>query len=202
MDFGQLSPEAKSRARQVWIDDNPEYPYDEWWSFNDTVRIAEILGIEIHTQAWKNTHGHVGHDPKIFFQLRTQGSGASFQGVYRCAPDCLSKIKEHAPLDQALHRIAERLIALQMTCKLTRNDTLAVTITTSSRLYRIDIVPRFEDSDDEVSEEDEGELREIFQAFADWIYDDLQAQYDYHFKDERINEELSEMQFDADGHPA
>ena len=92
--FNELSPEAQEKA----LDDN-RYSntecYDWWEGVYDIAEIAaEILGIEL---------GSKNGDVSIFFNgFYTQGSGSSFEGVYRYAKGCLKKIKKEFPEDETL----------------------------------------------------------------------------------------------------
>jgi hypothetical protein len=95
-----------------------------------------------------------------------------------------------------------------MRAKLERNEQISANIKTSSSRYCHSGVMTVEiasadaqgESDDEWnSEHDEQEMLEIFRAFADWMYKQLEEQHDFLHSDEHIDECLADESFDEDG---
>lgn len=173
----------------------------EWWDFvyEDFRRICNILGIELD------------RDEPSFSGFWSQGDGASWTGRYRAQGLDLSvpsgvlptydlapaKMREHAPEDEELHRIADEL------CLLARiyGTTYAVVRRHDSRYVHSSTmcVSEWEYYDDEidVNEVDplvldhiEEALLRAFQALADWLYGALEEEYDYLTSDEAVIETL------------
>jgi hypothetical protein len=96
--FDELSDEAKEKAREWWREGGLDY---EWYDCveSDFKEIGKILGIDV---------------TKIFFTgFSSQGDGACFEGYYEYAKGSVKKLKEYAPQDTELHRIAEELAQAQ-----------------------------------------------------------------------------------------
>jgi hypothetical protein len=171
----------------------------EWWDFvyEDFRQICTILGIELDAQ-----------EPS-FSGFWSQGDGASWTGCYRAqglyypgleplytydwAP---AKIRKHAPQDEELHRIADEL------CLLARihGPTYAVVRRHNSRYVHSSTmcVSEWEyyderdmnDVDEKIIDHIEEALLHAFQALADWLYETLEAEYDYLTSDEAVIDTL------------
>lgn len=205
MKFKRLSRVTKQRARQAWIDDQGhDYPYDDWWTFDNFERIAELLGV---------TFDRRGKEPAIYFSgFWSQGDGASFAGRYDCVPDASKLIRDYAPLDPVLHALADRLTALQMRVKMEHGAMLQCSIGTSNSHYSHSgcmstsdtQLDSYEDGDyanTQQNQEDDLELQSIMRAFADWMYRQLEDQYNWYFSDEYVDEQImnEDLNFNQDG---
>lgn len=192
MNFDQLDEAGKNYARQQYVE-QPGYPFEEWWAFDDFVECARLLGIQI--------------DPKDihFSGFWSQGDGASFTGTYKCEPQAVELIAAHAPLDETLKSLAARLTALQTGVALSFGGTLVARIVQSSSMYCHSntmqcSVWRMKDNEFwDALEHEEKELTDILRRFADWIYKDLEQQYDSYFENDYIDQCLEDMSFHADG---
>lgn len=75
-------------------------------SFNgegDSGQICAIIGVDVATVSRRSAGPSSVYDACIYFRgFSSQGDGASFEGVYK-----------YAPQDEALHAIADQLTALQ-----------------------------------------------------------------------------------------
>ena len=206
--FDELTDDAKKTARQEWVDQNRDYPYEDWWQFDDFVTCASLLGIEIDCEDRTNpysVHNIKWAKPKIYFSgFSSQGDGASFVGHYRSKPDALAAIIAHAPTDETLRDFAERLTALQVTAMLEFSDQIEAEITKSSSNYSHSMtmhvnVLAVERPDSEIADHEIKELTDILRSFADWMYGELEAQYHWHFSDECLDGELQDGEFAIDG---
>ena len=205
-EFSELSDTAKKRARQDYVD-QPGYPHDNWWTFYDFIECAKCLGIEIGERTFPTRGGKTGSEPSIYFSgFSSQGGGASFEGRYDCKPDAVEFIKKHAPLDEELHRIAEALTALQVRAKFEYGAAISASVTTSRSNYchsnTMDADVTYVDTDDEAPDVEEDVCKEVTQLmrdFADWMYKELEAQHDWYFSDECVDECLADEDFDEDG---
>jgi hypothetical protein len=189
-DFAALSTQAKEVARQEYRESTAQD--NDWYDFvfEDAVRMAALLGIEIDTHS-------------IFFSgFSSQGDGASFKGSYSYAQDMLKDILREAPQDTALHRLAERLVVLQVSVYLEHGQRLSATISVSGRSYHsrtMTVDETFDDEDLDPTPEQAKELTDILRDYADWIYGQLRQEDDYLNSDEAIDEQLADQNFDECG---
>lgn len=182
MKFHKLSAARKKAARQAFIDDNPQYPYDNWWIFDDFIEVARILGISVDEKAiW-------------FSGFWSQGDGASFNGHYAGAPDAVKEIKEYAPQDTKLHAIAEELTAVQVLSVLETGERLSAKVHTQSSSYSHSGCMQLRDC--EISAEFAVRIIDTLRSLADWLYAQLEQQYNYCFSDECLDNFL----YDEDIH--
>ena len=171
--------------------------HDDWYDgvYEDFKMICEILGIDLDEQ-----------EPS-FSGFCSQGDGASWTGQYRAqsgwspavptydlAP---AKMREHAPQDEELHRIADEL------CLLARiyGPVYAVVGRSGghyvhSNMMCLDQWSYFDedvDQDDvaeEILELIETTLKDLFVDLADWLYKSLEGEYDDLRSDDAVKESL------------
>lgn len=202
--FDELSDEAKEAARDWWRECENEDPSftGSLESGGDTEECASRLGIEFADRPYKTMGGKDRTEPAIFWSgFSSQGDGASFDGFYRYKAGGAKAIRQHAPEDKTLHRIADDLQAvqkrhgyrLQATCKVSGAHYV------HSGCMDVDVFDsrdRYRDLGD-----DEKIVRDAMREFADWIYAQLQAEYEYAMSDEAVDEniEANEYTFDANG---
>ena len=191
-EFDELNDKAKEKARDWWREHIFTEDHDWELVYEDAVACAKILGIKIGTKAIRMMNGKDCQEPSIFFSgFSSQGDGASFEGWYEHAPDAPQKIREHAPQDNCLHGIADELEALQ---KKNANCVRANIKTrgNSCASYSMDMDMNFMENDEGVEQSDdaEKELTRLMRDFADWIYGQLQREYEYQNEDETIDENI------------
>lgn len=155
----------------------------------DATRMGAVLGIDTDKFSWSG------------FWL--QGDGASFVGSYRYAKGSARRIREEAPQDKELHRIADALQAAQrshfyrLQAGVTRSGlsnhyshsgTMSVEVTDCENEYR----------DVGAAEEN---VRACLRDFADWVYRSLETEWDYQNADEQTAETIraNEYEFTAEG---
>ncbi len=66
-EYDELSDEAKEKARDKWREGEWESG-DTYWSectIEEAVEQAKLMGIEIDTRSWTNSHGFKGSEPLI-----------------------------------------------------------------------------------------------------------------------------------------
>ena len=190
--YDELSDAAKETARDEYRSTALDY---EWYDsvYDDADQIAKILGIEIDRRG--------KHTPAIYFSgFWSQGDGACFEGSYAYAKGAHKRIREYAPLDNELHRIADKLYALQR-----RNFfQLSANVTHSGRYCHEFCTSIFVNRDGCPIDADTAEdLADILRDFMRWIYRQLEAEFDFLTSDEQIEESIraNEYLFDEDGHP-
>lgn len=203
LSFGKLSEKAQQRA----IDDARYSEVDsgyDWWDnvFEDAVRMAALLGIEIDQRDGEH-RSHAG--PKIYFSgFCDQGDGACFQGTYRPKSDAFAAVKAECN-DETLIDLAKRLTTLYVESTLHHEVKLCyVTVSTYGRYSHSNTMSATYEYDADVVEADsafEDDLLACLREFADWIYEQLEAEFDYLTSDEVVRERLTanEYVFDEDG---
>lgn len=192
--FDELSDEAKERARE-WYREGA-FDYDWWeWTYDDAARMGAILGIDILQKPVKLMNGKTRMDPAIWFSgFYHQGSGSAFDGRYSYAKGSVAKIKQEAPEDKDLHRIALALQKAQA-----RVFYQASAVASNSRDTWLNVEVDFGDRmcDDVAADAIIDALRD----FNSWIYRRLQEEYEYQSADEQVDESIriNEYDFTEDG---
>lgn len=195
--FSALSKKAQQHAL-----DKARYrdvEFDDWWGsvYEDAARMAALLGIDIDT--FDKNSGRSG--PTIYFTgFCSQGDGASFVGWYRPKADALTAIKAETD-DKTLINIAERLTVLNVTLALWPEfERLQAKVTTSghySHSRTMNITVEYEPCDVNMPDvfpgiSVEDELTACMREFADWIYNQLEAEHDYLTSDKTVQERLTD----------
>lgn len=194
--YTEMCDGAKDKAREWYrgLIETNEYSDSvyEW-----ATEVAEIIGIELDTR--KNSK-----KPTIWFSgFCSQGDGASFEGSYTYAKDSKKRIRESAPNEPELHRIVDSLQAIQkkyfygITAKMSHHGRYYHSGCMSANVEHdgaaigrgVD-VSAFED-----------EITQLMRDFADWIYKQLETEYEYQTSDDTIAEniEVNGYEFDENG---
>ena len=112
-EFHEISDAAKDKARAWFREGVGDFDWHDF-IFDDFQAICRILGIELRTRPVRLMGGGTRQEPCIWFSgFCTQGDGACFEGWYRYENGSGRRIREHAPQDTELHRIAVRLFEIQ-----------------------------------------------------------------------------------------
>lgn len=180
--YSELSEEAKEKARNWYKEGATDYDWHEF-IFDDEKEAGKILGINID---------------KIYFSgFSCQGDGACFEGSYGYAKQAVKNIKGYAPQDTELHSIAKELQDIQRkqfyklyaTCKhrghYYHSDCMSVDVENYDDPYK-----------DIGSAEDE--IRDVLRSFADWIYNQLETEYNCLMSDEQIEEAIKANGYEFD----
>jgi len=191
--FDELSDSAKEKARQWWRDCESQ----EFGSFGDLTESAEtaakLLGIEF---GWHDVPLHGGgrrSEPNIYWQLHTQGSGASFEGRYSYSVGSAKNIRSEFG-DETLHKIADDLVALQKKY----GYKLSATIAANGRdvhkyAMSLDCVKR---NGHVCATDDDDALLELMRDFADWIYKGIDDEWTYRMSDENVDDAIRANEYD------
>lgn len=201
--FAELSPEAQQHALEEQSRFESEI-FDPEFVYEDAATIADLFGLDIRqTRHTKNDKSMPYYTPTIYYSgFWSQGDGACFEGTYSYKPGALKAVKDHAPLDQELHRIVEALQAIQK-----KNFyQLSARCKHSGHYYHsgcmsVDVDRRDEK---EMAQDAEETVKECLRDFADWIYRSLEAEYDYVTSEEACREsiEANEYEFTEKGERA
>ena len=184
-------PEGAKDSARAWY---REGGFDHDWYdavYEDFQRIAELLGIRLKTRTTRLVGGRTREDPCIWFSgFWSQGDGACWEGTYSYRKSAAAELRAYAPQDKTLHRIAETLQATQ------RQNfyQLRAEVTHRGNYYHaysmiIDVT-----RDSPVAQEIIGDAEAVvigaLRDLADWLYRQLELEYDYLTSDEAVDETL------------
>jgi hypothetical protein len=204
--FDELNDKAKDRARDWWREASA---YDNFFAeqvIEDAAKIAEILGIEFRSRAVPLMNGKTRNEPAVYFRgFSSQGDGACFEGSYSYKRGSKKAIRECAPQDNELHAIADALNEAQ------RGVFYSATATARhsgsychSGCMSVNVdVPEGKGSE-AAAINAQSMIEQCLRDFADWIYKQLEWEYDYQNGNEAIDEIIraNEYEFTEDGERA
>lgn len=183
--FDELDEAAKEKAREWFREGNLDY---DWWDFTyeDAKTIGKLMGIDITT---------------IYFSgFWSQGDGACFVGNYKYQTGSVKAVKDYAPQDQELHRIATGLRDAQ------RRSFYRLWAACSHSVHYYHegcMKVHVEDNDRpyDTSEDAQEAITELLRDFARWIYRRLEEEYEWLQADEQVDESIrvNEYEFEEDG---
>lgn len=182
LSFEQLSSRAKDNAVEqfssFWSEGN-------WYEtvFEDAKQIGALMGIEI--------------DRIGFSGFSCQGDGAHFEGSFSYEKNALKNVKQYAPLDKDLHSIVEDYTAIQrkvfykLVGKVVHSGHYEHSGCTNISVEHADDYYRDIGSLDQ-------EMTEVLRRFMDWIYKELEADYEASTSEEAASEYYNDMSFTFD----
>jgi hypothetical protein len=188
--LGELSDAAKetarARYRRVGFD-------DDWFEFvyDDFERVCAILGVDLKTVPVRLYGGGERQKPCIWFSgFWSQGDGACFEGRYHYATGASRAIRDYAPKDGELHRIADAMQAIQH-----RNFyQLQATVTHRDRYcheYSMAIaVERDSPAWQDMTADAEEVVIETLRDLARWLYRQLEREYEHLTSAEAVDEAI------------
>lgn len=193
--FEELSECAKERARD-WYRSCMDCSTDLDFTIDDADTIASILGIDIRRTRWTNAYGNSGETIGMYYDLN-RGSAVSFDGCYSYAKGARKAIRDYAPQDTTLHRIADDLQAIQRKYFYGLNAEISTTRDNDGINFAADCT----DYNKNVWDCDAQELEDCITSFAVWIHTQLVREWEYQNRDEQVDESIvaNEYTFDEDG---
>lgn len=199
--LNELSGAAAEHARDWYRRSAPDDGWQEF-VFDDFVQICAILGLDLATHPVQLYGGGTRQAPRIWYSgFCSQGDGACFEGRYNYAAGASRTIREHAPQDAELHRIAEALTNIQR-----RNFyELNATIRHEGRYYHeytmAIAVERGSPTMQEMTDDAEEQVIEILRDLARWLYRQLEQEYWYQLSDAVVEEAIlaNDYSFTEDG---
>lgn len=193
--LSELTDAAKEAARE-WYRTNVACE-GQWYEsvYEDAASVADILGIDLRTRKVAFRNGETRYDGIniMFSGFSCQGDGAQFVGSYCYAKGASKEIREYAPQDEELHRIADELQAIQRK----HFYRIAATVQHSghySHEYCTDIDVNLGDYK-YPSLDVQKEVAETLRSFMRWIYRSLEKEYDWKRSDEVVDEEIEANDF-------
>ena len=188
--FDELDPGAKDRARAWYREGGFDH---DWYDavYEDFQRITEILGIRLKTRTICLVGGQTRADPSIWFTgFWSQGDGAAWEGWYSYRKSAAADLRAYAPQDKTLHRIAETLQAAQ------RQNFYQLRAEVTQRgncyhAYSMAIeVTRDSPGSQEIAGNAEARIIDTLRNLANWLYRQLEQEYDHLTSDESVDEML------------
>ncbi len=197
--FDELSDRAKEKARDWYIEGIESQDVAEY-VLEDAATICDLLGIDLSTRTVTLMDKSTRQEPQIYWSgFSSQGDGACFAGRYSYTKGSVKAIKDHAPKDNELHRIATELQSVQRQHFYKLSASLRHTGHYShSHSVSIDVDT---DGTRPVTSDDEDTVKEALRDLMDWIYRQLQTEYEYQTSDAQVTEAIigNEYEFDEDG---
>jgi hypothetical protein len=192
--YSELSDAAQRAAREHVSAMNGR-DWDGTDLYDDFEAVAERLGITFKTRVRDCQANRPGGaraskpitDPCIWYSgFSSQGDGACFEGRYAYLVDAPAKVRAYASTDATLHAIVDGLAELQVKY----DNTLSATVDHSGHYYhkystRIEWLAQTADGNDDrdVDADDQTTATELLRDFMQWMYDQLEAAYDYQTSD-------------------
>jgi hypothetical protein len=183
----ELSDDAKDKAR-AWF---RETIHDDWWDsvYDDFERICPILGVTLAMTTLRLMGGGTRQKPCIWFSgFWSQGDGACFEGRYAYAPRASRRIRDYAPQDMELHRIADALQALQRP----NFYQLTASFRQTGRYSHAYAMTFDVDRDSPVAQaivaRTGDDLVDALRDLAHWLYRALEREHEFQTSDETIDE--------------
>ena len=160
--------------------------------YDDLGRIFPILGVTLATTTVRLMGGGTRQKPCIRFSgFWSQGDGACFAGRYAYAARASRRIRDYAPQDTELHRIADVLQALQ---KLNFYQLTASFRQTGrySHAYAMTFdVDRDGPAGQSIVGRTDDDLVTALRDLAHWLYRALEREYEFQTSDETVDEGMS-----------
>ena len=191
----ELPEGAKDRARAWYREGSFDY---DWYDavYEDFQRIAEILGLNLKTRTVRLMGGGTRQEPCIWFRgFCSQGDGACFESWYSYRKHAPRLIREHAPQDTELHRIADALQAVQ------RRNFYQLRADASHRgpYYHASCmsitVERDSPTWQDMTADAEEAVIEALRDLARWLYHQLEREYDYLSSDEVVDDTIAANEY-------
>ena len=198
--YEELSDEAKEKAkdwyRQYVFNDSGDWEHVYEW----VAEVADLIGIDLRQRPVKLMNGTTRFEPCIYWSgFSSQGDGACFEGTYRYKKGSIEAVKKHAN-DEALNGIVKEL------CEVQRKHFYRLTATVTHRGYyyhsgctSIEVEDR-EDVHKDLHGDDEN-IAQLLREFMDWIYEQLENEYEYQNSDEAVEGNIicNEYEFTEEG---
>lgn len=194
--FDELDERAKERARDWFRGCVDETDLES--TIEDCANIADALGVNLRQREVKLMGGGRRLAPQVLYSVGDgQGDGACFEGSYKYKRSSVREVREYAPQDVELHRIARELADVQRL----NFYQLTATVREQGRYFGMEITVERNGEELDVESGAGERVADALRDFASWIYRRLQDEWDYQHSDETVDENImaNEYEFTADG---
>jgi len=214
--FDELSDSAKERARAWYRDASAGDSFFAESVIENAATVAALLGLDVRQRPVKLMGGGTRREPALYWKgFWSQGDGACCEGEWRADAVKLAELKDYAPKEAELHRIADEFARIA-----TEWPDARFTVQHRGHHYHEhctsfdfagfvredadgslrDLTPAEEDSASSAEED----LTEAARDFMRWIYSQLQTEYEYQNADEQVDESIlaNAYEFDEEGNRA
>jgi len=198
--YDALSESAKEKARE-WYSSNLDY---QWWDsvYDDFECICDILGVDLSTHTVRLMSGDTRRVSNIWFSgFYHQGGGSSFDGTYGYKKGAHKAIREYAPMCEALHGIADRLLTLQKA----NFYRVTGTISNSGRYNSLSVDAFLTDyvngGSDFAETNIDNDLTDIIGDLNNYLYSSLEREYEHLTSDDVVEDSIiaNKYEFNEDG---
>lgn len=200
--FAELSPRAQSRA--IDYESSGQSQCWEPCELDYAAHCLGLLGISVDTATRSNSGGRPVRYKEFAYALGGRDDGASFAGDWRAADLRLAELALNVADDSPLLGYGAQLMALYLGHPKARatirhqqqRSGFSLQVGIDHDAFGLD-----EDEDMARIEDLEGELKDIFEGCAQWIYTLLLEDYEDCISEERCREQLEQgdARFDEDG---
>lgn len=184
--FDELPTEKAKEAARQWYRDG-RGPEDFDTLIEDAATILGMLGVTLRYHDVPLCGGGTRKDPNIYWQVGyCQSDGAVFEGTYTYAKGAHRKIREHAPQDTELHRIADALLEIQ------KRYGYKLYATVRNRQHLEGEIEVDVDHPTIVgpTPEDRCAVDQLMDDLCRWIYDQLRTEDEYQNADEQVDDNI------------
>ena len=191
--FDELSDSAKEKAREWFRNDGGDsFMFAAEYIFEDAATVADLMGIDLRQRYVPLMNGKTRAEPSIYFSL-DRDYFCSFEAHYQYKKGAVKAVKSCAPQDEKLHSIAQRLQDEQKR----HFYKLLASCSHGRESMRVEV----EHAEDSYRDIDGDGITECLTDFAHWILKRLEAEYEYVYSDECVDESMSanEYEFTEDG---
>jgi hypothetical protein len=206
--YSELSESAQEKARE-WYRHATDF--DDFYAecvIDDAATIADLMGIDLNQNPVKLMNGQTRYDPAIYYSgFWSQGDGASFECSYRYKPGSVKAVASHTGNDKELIAIATALQTIQkkyfyslrakskVSGHYVHSNCMQVTVD------YYDPSSKYSYNVERETDKGESEITEALRDFANWIYRQLEREYDYQNSDDAIAESIicNEYEFTEEG---
>ena len=185
-DFTELSDAAKDKAR-AWFRETIDH---DWWDsvYDDFEQICPILGVTLATTRPPDGRRHPPEALHLVFRVLVAGRRRLFRGPLCLCPRASLRIRDYAPQDTELHRIADALQALQRP----NFYQLTASFRQTGRHYAMTFdVDRDGPAGQAIVGRTDDDLVDALRDLAHWLYRALEREYEFQTSDETVDEGMS-----------
>ena len=187
----ELPNAAKEKARAWYREGGFDH---DWYEFvyADFETICSVLGLHLKTRPVRLMGGGTRQKPCIYFSgFWSQGDGACFEASYAYNRNAPRLIRDHAPQDTELHRIADSLQVVQR-CNFYQ---LRAEAHHRGHYYHeycmVIAVERESPTCQDMTADAEDTLIEALRDLARWLYRQLEREYEYQTSNEMVDEAIT-----------